>query len=81
MARESLRACGQSARLEDQQCVAVGVTEHHSSAPWVTEVQSPGTLDDDGVLEQDVSADELAQVSDADPEQHRHLTDAELVDE
>ena len=38
-------------------------------------------MDDDRVLEHDVSADELAEVGDAGTEQHRHLADAELVDE
>src|SRR5438874_8257380 len=52
------------------------------SAPHrVAEVERPGALDHDGVLEHDVVADELTEVADARAEQDRHLADAELVDE
>ena len=47
----------------------------------VAEVKRPGALHHEGVLEHDVAADELAEVADAGAEQHRHLADAELVDE
>src|SRR5256714_394555 len=52
-----------------------------SASHRVTEVERPGPLDHGGVLEHDVSADELAEVADARAKQHRHLADAELVDE
>src|SRR5207244_13239400 len=52
------------------------------SAPHrVAEMERPGALDHDGVLEDDVVADELTEVADARAEQDRHLADAELVDE
>jgi hypothetical protein len=44
-------------------------------------VERPGALDHGGVIEHDVSADELTEVADAGAEQHWHLADAELVDE
>ena len=52
-----------------------------SASHRVAEVERPGALDHDRVLEHDVAADELAEVADAGAEQHRHLADAELVDE
>src|SRR5919108_4117012 len=59
----------------------VSARRRQSAAHRVTEVERPGALDHDGVLEHDVSADELAEVADAGTEQHWHLADAELVDE
>ena len=52
-----------------------------SASHGVAEVKRPGALHHEGVLEHDVAADELAEVADAGAEQHRHLADAELVDE
>jgi hypothetical protein len=46
-----------------------------------SKVERPGSLDHDGVLEHDVSADELDEAADAGAEQHGHLADAEFVDE
>src|SRR5690606_12638025 len=43
-----------------------------SAAHRIAEVERPAALDDDGVLEHDVAADELAEVADAGAEQHRH---------
>src|SRR5215471_388192 len=57
------------------------MSSRRSPAHRVTEVERPGALDHDGVLEHDVAADELAEVADAGTEQHWHLADAELVDE
>ena len=52
------------------------------SAPHrVAEVERPGALDHDWVLEHDVVADELTEVADTGAEQDRHLADADLVDE
>ena len=52
-----------------------------SASHGVAEVKRPGALHHEGVLEHDVAADEFAEVADAGAEQHRHLADAELVDE
>src|SRR2546430_14229270 len=52
-----------------------------SAAHRVAEMERPGALDHDGVLEHDMDADELTEVADAGAEQDRHLADAELVDE
>src|SRR5436305_9423271 len=52
-----------------------------SAGHRVTVVKGAGTFDHDGVLEHDMAADEVAEVPDAGTEQHRHLADAELVDE
>jgi hypothetical protein len=52
-----------------------------SAAHRVAEVERPGALDHDRVLERDVAADEVAEVTDAGTEQHWHLADADLVDE
>ena len=57
--------------------VAAGGSASHG----IAEVKRPGALDHDGVLEHDVAADERAEIADAGTEQHRHLADAELVDE
>src|SRR5439155_9835170 len=59
----------------------VSPRRRQSAAHRVTEVERPRPLDHGGVLEYDVAADELAEVADAGTEQHRHLADAELVDE
>src|SRR5205814_6225782 len=59
----------------------VSPRRRQSAAHWVTEVERPGALNHDRVLEHDVAADELAEVADAGTEQHWHLADAELVDE
>src|SRR4051812_33412979 len=59
----------------------VSARSRRSAAHRVTEVERPGALDHDGVLEHDVAADELAEVADACTEQHWHLADAQLVDE
>src|SRR5205814_10464343 len=59
----------------------VSPRRRQSAAHWVTEVERPGALNHDGVLEHDVPADELAEVADACTEQHWHLADADLVDE
>src|SRR5205814_9437098 len=59
----------------------VSPRRRQSAAHWVTEVERPGALNHDGVLEHDVPADELAEVADAGTEQHWHLADADLVDE
>src|SRR6478672_3562744 len=60
---------------------SAAVAQRHSAAHRVNEVEGPGALDHDGVLQHDVSADKLAEVANAGAEQHRHLADAELVDE
>src|SRR5439155_9725631 len=52
-----------------------------SAAHRVAEVERPGALDHERVLEHDVIADELTEVADAAAEQDGHLADAELVDE
>src|SRR2546430_1802785 len=59
----------------------VSARRPQSAAHRVTEVERPGALDHDGVLEHDVAADELAEIADAGTKQHWHLADAELVDE
>jgi hypothetical protein len=44
-------------------------------------VECPGALDHNGVLEHDVTTDELAEIADPVAEKHRYLADAELIDE
>src|SRR5690348_18286989 len=71
----------QTKRDGDSERVARRFPTTESPAHRVTEVERPGALDDDGVLEHDVAADELTERADAGTEQHGHLADAQLVDE
>src|SRR5581483_10110122 len=72
----------QTTRATDSERVSRGITgDRAGTAHRVPEVQRARALDDDGIVEHDVAADELAEVADAAPEQHGHLADAELVDE
>src|SRR4051794_41202774 len=59
----------------------VSAPDRVSASHRVAEVERPGALHHERVLEHDVAADELAEVADSGAEQHRHLADADLVDE
>src|SRR3954452_22709899 len=59
----------------------VSAAERVSASHGVAEVERSGALHHERILEDDVAADELAEVADAGAEQHRHLADAQLVDE
>src|SRR4051794_2563350 len=47
----------------------------------VPQVQRSLARDHDRILEEDVVADEVTEVADARAEEHRHLADADLVDQ